>query len=110
MLFGLGLAGSDANFVGEKLESAVEVKADDQIGLGLGPNFSEEKFDEEWSAEDLFEIGFELGTEAKADQAAQADIFGSSSEGFHVSGVNGGLADFFDIGRVAEAGESMAVE
>jgi hypothetical protein len=81
-----------------------------QIVFRRGSNFGEQKFDEKWRAENLFEIRFQLRTQTEADETAQTDVVGSAGEGFHVRGVDCGLANFFNVRRMTQTGERVAIE
>lgn len=83
--------------------------ADESIPGGVGAQFGEEEAGEERGLKQLFEGGFEEWTQAETDQATEGDVVGGAGETFHMSGVDEGLSEAFDIGGMTEGGEGVAV-
>ena len=108
--FRFRLTRRDHGAFGVRLKRAVEMKPRDQVLARLRADFGQQEFDQKRRAENLFEVRFELRAQAKADQPAQADIFRRAIEGLQVRRVDGCLADFFDVCRVPQPGERVAVE
>src|SRR5665213_3183298 len=84
--------------------------AEKKIVRGIGTQFGQQQLNQKRRAEDLLEIGLELRTQSEADQTPQTDGRGRAREGFDVRGVDGALADFFQVGGMPQARHGMAIE
>src|SRR6185312_7019226 len=91
-------------------ERPVKMQPEQKILSGLRAHLDEQQFDEERRAENLLEIRLQLRAESKADEPPQAHVFRRPVEGLEMRGVYGHLPDFFNIGRMAQAGERVAVK
>ena len=77
---------------------------------GRRPEFGKDEFHEKRRGVNLLEVRLELRTQSVTHEPPQAHVLGRARECFEVRGINRGLTDFLDVGRMAEARECVAVE
>src|SRR5206468_10730997 len=93
-----------------QLKRAVKVQARDQVLARFNAHFRQQQLHEKRRAENLLEIGFQLRAEPEANQPTQTHVLRCSIESFEMRGIDGRLADFFNVGRMPQSGKSVAVE
>jgi len=69
----------------------------------------QQQFDEKWRAEYLLEIGFQLRAEPETTNGADSHPR-RAIESFEVCGIDGHLPDFFNVGRMSQSGERVAIK
>ena len=90
-------------------EGAVVVDAPKGVVGGRRSELGHDAAEEQRRGEDLLEGGLERGREVVTDQAPSANVLGGAGKAFEMGGVDGGLADFLDIGGMADGAEGEMI-
>ncbi len=77
---------------------------------GLAPNSASSNSTRNGALKICSKFVFSCGLNPKPTKAAQADVLRRARESLHMGGVDGGLADFLEVGRMAQPGQRMPVE
>ena len=105
LLFGKG----DAYAIGGVVGRSIVLKVDDDIIGGSVSDFGEETVDDQWGGEYPLKLILEKRAESEIDESSEKDVLRGTLKSLRMRGLDGGLAQFFDIDGVSQSAVTVVI-